>query len=46
MAYYDFSRKIKSGKKISVFSEGRLRDYTYIDDICEMIEKIIRNAIQ
>ncbi len=45
MAYYDFSRKIKSGKKISVFSEGRLlRDYTYIDDICEMIEKIIRKC--
>lgn len=45
MAYYDFSRKIKSGKKISVFSKGRLlRDYTYIDDICEMIEKIIRKC--
>lgn len=42
MAYYDFSKKIKSNREISVFAEGKLlRDYTYIDDICQMIKKIV-----
>ena len=42
MAYFSFTRKIISGEAIQVFNEGNLeRDFTYIDDITEAIERLI-----
>lgn len=43
MAYYSFTRKILAEEKIPVFNQGKmLRDFTYIDDIVEIILKIIK----
>lgn len=42
MAYYSFAKKIMNGESIPVYSNGKLlRDYTYIDDICNMISILI-----
>jgi len=45
MAYYLFTDKISKNKVISVFNNGKMkRDFTYIDDIINGIEKaIIKN---
>ncbi len=43
MAYYVFTKNILEGKKIDVFGYGKMwRDFTYIDDIVNAIEKIIK----
>lgn len=43
MAYYIFTKNILEGKKINVFGHGKMwRDFTYIDDIVNAIEKIIK----
>ena len=43
MAYYMFTKNILEGKKIDVFGHGKMwRDFTYIDDIVNAIEKIIK----
>lgn len=43
MAYFSFTRKMLSGERIPVFSEGRLeRDFTYIDDIVEGVSRLLR----
>ncbi|MFC5401550.1 NAD-dependent epimerase [Cohnella soli] len=42
MAYFSFTRKIKEGKPIQVFNEGKMRrDFTYINDIVEGIVRLI-----
>tara|TARA_Y100000768_G_C23975677_1_gene682919 strand:+ start:680 stop:1681 length:1002 start_codon:yes stop_codon:yes gene_type:complete len=42
MAYFKFTKKILSGKKIDIYNKGRMyRDYTYIDDIVDGIYKLI-----
>ena len=43
MAYYFFTKAILEGKKIQLFNQGlNLRDYTYIDDIVESINRMLR----
>jgi UDP-glucuronate 4-epimerase len=42
MAYFSFTKDILEGKEIKVFNNGDLeRDFTYIDDIVNAIEKLI-----
>ncbi len=42
MAYYSFSDNIMKGIPIKVFNHGKMeRDFTYIDDVVEGIERII-----
>lgn len=42
MAYFNFTKSIFEEKEIQVFNEGNMkRDFTYIDDIVEGIEKIL-----
>ena len=38
-----FTKNILEGKKINVFGHGKMwRDFTYIDDIVNAIEKIVK----
>jgi UDP-glucuronate 4-epimerase len=38
MAYFSFSRRIRTGQPITLFAEGQLlRDFTYIDDIVDAV---------
>ncbi|MCC3375554.1 NAD-dependent epimerase [Cohnella sp. REN36] len=42
MAYFSFTQKIREGRPIEVFNEGRMqRDFTYVDDIVEGIFRLI-----
>lgn len=42
MAYFSFTQNILAGKPIKVFNHGKMeRDFTYVDDIVEGIEKLI-----
>ena len=42
MAYFKFANKIRDGKKIEVYNNGdMIRDFTYIDDIVNSIEKLL-----
>ncbi len=42
MAYFSFTKNILEGKPIKVFNKGDLyRDFTYIDDIVDGIERIL-----
>ncbi len=42
MAYFLFTKKILQGEKINVFGEGKLlRDFTYITDIVEAIQRVV-----
>ena len=42
MAYFSFAKKILAGESINVFNHGKMeRDFTYIDDIVEGLEKLI-----
>jgi len=42
MALYKFTKAIVEGKPIEVFNNGKMRrDFTYIDDIIDGIEKVI-----
>jgi UDP-glucuronate 4-epimerase len=48
MAYFDFTRKYFAGESIRVFNNGDFendlyRDFTFIDDIVEGIERLIGN---
>lgn len=44
MAYFKFTRKIVEGEPIQLYNKGDMyRDFTYIDDIVEGIEKILCN---
>jgi UDP-glucuronate 4-epimerase len=42
MAIFNFTSNIINGKPIEVFNHGKMmRDFTYVDDICESIERLI-----
>ncbi len=42
MAYFKFARRIMAGETIDVYNHGDMqRDFTYIDDITEAIEKLL-----
>ncbi len=44
MAYFSFTEKILAGKSIKVFNQGDMyRDFTYIDDIIEALQRILCN---
>ncbi len=44
MAYYKFTKAILNGEPIEVFNHGNMeRDFTYIDDVIECIERILKN---
>ena len=46
MAYYSFTNKLLDNDKIKVFNNGQCkRDFTYIDDVVNAIEKIIENKL-
>lgn len=43
MAYFKFAKKMVEGKEIEVYNNGDMkRDFTYIDDIINGIERIIK----
>jgi UDP-glucuronate 4-epimerase len=45
MAYFKFTRKILSQKKIDIYNNGKMfRDYTYIDDIVDGICKLLNKV--
>ena len=45
MAYYGFTNKLIAGKKIQIFNYGNCkRDFTYIDDIVEGVERVMQYA--
>ncbi|NER11518.1 UDP-glucuronate 4-epimerase [Muriicola jejuensis] len=47
MALFIFTKAILSGKPIEVFNLGEMaRDFTYIDDICEGVIKILKDPLQ
>jgi UDP-glucuronate 4-epimerase len=42
MAYFSFTKKILQGKTIDIYNHGNMeRDFTYVDDIVEGIDKLI-----
>jgi UDP-glucuronate 4-epimerase len=42
MAIFKFTKNILSGIPIDVFNNGEMkRDFTYVDDVCESIERLI-----
>jgi len=42
MAYFSFTKKILNGETIDVYNNGEMqRDFTYIDDIVEGIERVM-----
>ncbi len=44
MAYFSFTEKILAGRTIKVFNQGDMyRDFTYIDDIVEALQRILCN---
>lgn len=44
MAYFSFTKKILEGRSIKVFNQGDMyRDFTYIDDIVEALQRILCN---
>ena len=45
MAYFKFTKKIISGKKIDIYNNGKMyRDYTYIDDIVDGVCKLLNKT--
>ena len=45
MAYFKFAKKIISRKKIDIYNRGKMyRDYTYIDDIVDGINKLLNKT--
>lgn len=47
MAIYLFTKAITQGKPINVFNHGEMeRDFTYIDDIVEGVERIIEKPVE
>ena len=45
MAYYSFTDKMITGQEITIFNQGDMyRDFTFIDDVVEGIERIIIKA--
>lgn len=47
MALFKFTKNILAGKPIDVYNHGKMiRDFTYVDDIVEGIERALRNPAQ
>lgn len=47
MAYFDFTNKLIKGETIQIFNYGNCkRDFTYVDDIVEGIQRIIHGTPQ
>ncbi len=45
MAYFGFTDKLRRGEKIRIFNYGNCkRDFTYVDDIVEGVQRIIHKA--
>lgn len=45
MAYFGFTDKLRRGEKIEIFNFGNCRrDFTYIDDIVEGVERVMARA--
>jgi UDP-glucuronate 4-epimerase len=45
MALFSFTKSIIEGQPISVFNEGRhKRDFTYIDDVVEVVAKVLNHV--
>ena len=45
MAYFDFTNKLREGKKIQIFNYGNCkRDFTYVDDIVEGVVRVMQKA--
>ena len=45
MAYFGFTNKLREGKTIQIFNYGNCkRDFTYVDDIVEGIQRVMRHA--
>ncbi|MFC3125995.1 NAD-dependent epimerase/dehydratase family protein [Pseudoroseomonas globiformis] len=41
MAYYKFTRAIRTGEPIEIFNHGRMaRDFTYVDEVVEAIRRL------
>ena len=46
MAYYKFTEKLVKGEKIELYNHGKnKRDFTYIDDVMDAIEKVMFTQI-
>ena len=47
MAYFGFTNKLRAGQKIQIFNYGNCkRDFTYIDDIVEGVERVMQRPPQ
>lgn len=45
MAYYLFARQILAGEPVTLYNRGQhWRDWTYVDDIAEGVERVLMNA--
>lgn len=45
MAYFGFTNKLIKGEKISIFNYGNCRrDFTYVDDIVEGVQRVMHKA--
>lgn len=45
MAYFEFTNKLREGKKIQIFNYGNcMRDFTYVDDIVEGVLRVMQKA--
>lgn len=45
MAYFGFTDKLRRGEKIEIFNYGNCRrDFTYIDDIVEAVQRVMHRA--
>lgn len=45
MAYFSFTKAILEGRAIDVYNHGRMqRDFTYIDDVVEVLERLVPRA--
>ena len=45
MAYFGFTDKLRRGEKIEIFNYGNCRrDFTYIDDIVEGVQRVMHHA--
>ena len=45
MAYFSFTKKIVNGETINVYNNGKMqRDFTYIEDIVEGIERVMNRV--
>lgn len=45
MAYFDFTNRLREGRKIQIFNYGNCkRDFTYVDDIIEGIVRVMQKA--